>query len=132
MRTNEPTPTATAMDSGVRSMADLIADYDTRVEQARQDEKMRFVAFSQNRLLDETSHDEYAIYMNDVMERVQELEAVRSWLLKYVEMCQNPSHKHTNMSIDERDLETRDAQRRLKAVERKLRRYSRALEAQDD
>ena len=46
------------MDSGVRSMADLIADYDSRVDQAHQDEKRRFESFAQNRLLDETCHRE--------------------------------------------------------------------------
>ena len=120
------------MDSGVRSMADLIADYDSRVDQAHQDEKRRFESFAQNRLLDETCHDEYAVYTNDVMERVHELEAVRSWLLKYIELCESPSHKQINMSVEEVRLETRDAKRRLTAVERKLVRYRRALDAQDD
>ena len=120
------------MDSGVRSMADLIADYDSRVDQSRHDEKHRFKSFARNRLLDESDHDEYALYMNDVMERVTELEAVRSWLLKYIELCESPSHKQTNLSLEEIELETRNARQRLREVERKLVRYRRALDAQDD
>ena len=120
------------MDSGVRSMAVLIADYDSRGDQSRHDKKQRFESFAKNDLLDESGHDEYALYMNDVMERVSELEAVRSWLLKYIELCESPSHKQTNLSLEEVELETMNAKQKLREVERKLLRYRRALDSQDD
>lgn len=120
------------MGSGVRSMANLIAEYDNFVDKTQQDEKRRFKSFAKNRFLEEEGHDQYALYMNEVMERVEELEALRSWLLNYIELCRMSSQKEGNWTADDMYIEMRDAQRKLMVIERKLMRYNCALDAQED